>query len=357
MGKKKKNVCMVVPNPKVKGGIAAVINGYMGSSLEQDYNIKYVESYMEENKMKKLVKGICGYFNFAKTLIVNKPDLIHIHSSFGPSFYRKIPFIYMASLAKKPIINHIHGADFETFFINANDRKKRLIKRVYNKCSILVALSEEWKEKLSSIVPEEKIKVVENYSILKEDAMNARLNRTCNKKILFLGEIGKRKGCYDIPPIAKKINGIFPEVEFVIAGSGEVENLKSILSKKGLDKNVIFPGWVRDDRKDKLLRECDIFFLPSYNEGMPMSILDAMGYGLPIVSTNVGGITKIVLDGENGYICSPGDVDGFVDKLAELIGNEQTIKTFGLNSFNLVKNNYSIEQHIKKFKQIYNSQL
>lgn len=348
---------MIVQNPKVKGGIAAVTNGYIGSSLEQDYIIKYVESYVDGNRLKKLIKGLFGYFNFAKVLIVNKPEIIHIHSSFGPSFYRKIPFIYMASLAKKPIINHVHGADFETFFINANERKKKLIKKVYNKCSTLVALSEEWKENLNLIVPEEKIKIIENYSILKEDAMNDRLIRNCNKKILFLGEIGKRKGCYDIPSIVQKVNGIFPDVEFVLAGSGEVENVRKILREKDLDKNVVFPGWVRADDKDKLLRECDIFFLPSYNEGMPMSILDAMGYGLPIVSTNVGGITKIVLNGKNGYTCFPGDINGFAEKLVELLGDEQMKKNFGLNSFKLVKNNYSLENHIKKIKQIYNSQI
>ena len=53
-----------------------------------------------------------------------KPDIVHIHSSFGPSFYRKMPFIYMAFWAKIPIINHIHGADFDEFYVNASEGKK-----------------------------------------------------------------------------------------------------------------------------------------------------------------------------------------------------------------------------------------
>ena len=107
-----KKVCMVIPNPMVKGGIAAVINGYRGSRLERDYQIIYVESYADGGKIKKFIKGICGYLHFVKVILVDRPDLVHIHSSFGPSFYRKIPFIYMASWAGLPIINHIHGSEF-----------------------------------------------------------------------------------------------------------------------------------------------------------------------------------------------------------------------------------------------------
>lgn len=126
-----KRVCMVVPNRMVKGGIAAVVNGYRGSQLEKDYEITYVESYKDGSKFDKLLKGICGYFHFAYVLMFHKPDLVHIHSSFGPSFYRKMPFIYMASWHKIPIVNHIHGANFDEFYVNAPEEKKNKIKKVW----------------------------------------------------------------------------------------------------------------------------------------------------------------------------------------------------------------------------------
>lgn len=85
---KKTKVCMIVQNKMVKGGIAAVVSGYYGSKLEQDYDMIYVESYKDGGKLTKLFKGICGYFHFAKVLLVDSPDIVHMHSSFGPSFYR-----------------------------------------------------------------------------------------------------------------------------------------------------------------------------------------------------------------------------------------------------------------------------
>lgn len=347
---------MIVQDKMVKGGIAAVINGYYGSALEKEYNVIYVESYKDGGKIAKLIKGVMGYFHFAKVLLVDRPDIVHIHSSFGPSFYRKLPFIYMASWAHKPIINHIHGADFDAFYLGASNKKKHLIEKVYGKCTKLIALSAEWKERLSQIVPAEKIIIIENYSILHEEALESRLSRKSNSIILFLGEIGKRKGCYDIPAVIAEVIRRKANVKFVLAGAGSRNDelaVKSLLEEKGVINNVVFPGWVRGEEKDKLLREADVFFLPSYNEGMPMSILDAMGYGLPIVSTNVGGIPKIVHNEENGFCCEAGDIGGFSEAILKLLEDEQFRLNQGKGSIQIIKEKYSLEAHIGQLKQLY----
>lgn len=351
-----KRVCMVVPNRTVKGGIAAVVNGYRGSRLERDYDITYVESYKDGRKIDKLLKGICGYLHFAIVLLFDKPNIVHIHSSFGPSFYRKMPFIYMASWRKIPIINHIHGADFDEFFVNASERKKDQIRKVYQKCDVLIALSEEWKEKLSQIVPSEKITIIENYGVIHEDALNERMKRNCDNTILFLGELGKRKGCYDIPYVIERVKRSIPNVRFVLAGAGseaDEKAIKQLIEKMNITENVVFPGWVRGETKDKLLREADVFFLPSYNEGMPMSVLDAMGYGLPVVSTKVGGIPKIVQNGENGYCYEPGDIKSFAKGIITLLFNEEERIKSANASMKIVKKSYSFETHICRLEGVY----
>ena len=355
-----KKVCMVVPNKMVKGGIAAVVNGYRGSQLEKDYEITYVESYKDGSKFDKLLKGICSYFHFAKILLFNKPDIVHIHSSFGPSFYRKMPFIYMASVCRIPIVNHIHGADFDEFYVNASESKKKKVKKIYEKCSVLIALSEEWKECLSQIVSPSKISIVENYSILHEGALKQRLERKCNNIVLFLGELGKRKGCYDIPEVIAQVKKSIPDVRFVLAGAGEEVDekaIKKLIDEENVSDNVEFPGWVRGDMKDKLLREADVFFLPSYNEGMPMSVLDAMGYGMPVVSTNVGGIPKIVHNGENGYCCKPGDVNTMSLMIIKLLMNQRIREKAEERSVVIVKEKYSLEAHINQIEILYEKQI
>lgn len=351
-----KKVCMVVQDPMVKGGIAAVVNGYRGSQLEKDYKIIYVESYKDGGKITKLLKSIRGYFHFIKVLVVDKPDLLHIHSSFGPSFYRKLPFIYMASWAGVPIVNHIHGADFDSFFRNAGDGKKKLIRKVYDKCSVLIALSAEWKERLSSVVNPGKIKIIENYSIINEKAYEEKNMRACNNRVLFLGELGQRKGCFDIPAIIEKVAATVPEVRFILCGAGNKADesvIRKMIEEKKVTANVEFPGWVRGGEKDRVLWQADIFFLPSYNEGMPMSVLDAMGYGLPVVSTKVGGIPKIVHSGENGMCCDPGDVNSMADAITELLTNDQARIRASAFSMKIAKERYSLEAHLKMLEKVY----
>jgi len=349
----KKKVCMVVQDSMVKGGIAAVVNGYRGSRLEKDFNIIYVESYKDGGKFTKFIKAIYGYFHFAKILLIDKPDLVHIHSSFGPSFYRKLPFIYMARFAKKPVINHIHGSEFEDFYLNASEKQKRLIHKAYNKCDVFIALSEESKERLSLIVPAGRITVIGNYSIIADDVVRDK----CHNQVLFLGAIVQKKGCYDIPTVVEKVAAVIPRVKFVLGGSGDIEQTKDLLKERGVEENVVFPGWVRGDDKDKLLRESDIFFLPSYNEGMPMSILDAMGYGLPVVSTSVGGIPKIVQNGRNGYTYEPSDIDGFAKAIIEMLQDKGKLKAFSNGSYEIVKEKYLLESHLKLIKELYCKQL
>lgn len=339
---------MVVPDCLVKGGIASVVNGYREHDFGSKYEISYIESYRNGNKWKKLFKALRGYFAFFKEMIRNKPDIVHIHSSFGPSFYRKIPFIYMACLWGVPVINHIHGADFKAFYQDAFAYKKKWIKKVYGKCQILIALSEEWKSNLELVVPSEKVVVIENYCKI-PDLSGIRKKR----QILFMGEIGKRKGCYDIPEIYGRSLEQAEKIPLVMAGDGELAEVKKAFAKRGLLEDVSFPGWVRGTEKDRLLRESGIFLFPSYYEGMPMAVLEAMAYGMAVVTTKVGGIPQLVEDNVSGYLCEPGNIEEISQRLSELSENADMRKQMGEKAREKVSLDYSIESHIEKLIEIY----
>lgn len=342
-------VCMVVPQEDVKGGIASVVNGYREHGFENKCEVIYVESYCDGSKWKKLWKAIQGYFSFFKVLTFDKPDLVHVHSSFGPSFYRKLPFIYMASAYGLPVVNHIHGAEFDTFFEMASPRKQRLIRKVYQKCNMLIALSEEWKEKLAKIVPADKITVIENYC-----AIPPKIEEEKKAQILFMGEIGKRKGCFDIPRIYSCLMEEVQELPFLImAGDGEMQEVRELFAREAPEARVVYTGWIRGEDKEKLLRESGIFLFPSYYEGMPMAVLEAMAYGLAIVTTRVGGMEQLIHDGESGYLCSPGNVEQIAGCVAELLGNEQKRKEFGEAARRRAIQEYSLEGHVEKLLKLY----
>ena len=112
---------MVVPSFSAKGGITSVVAGYKGSQLEKDFDIKYIETYCDGNKLSKVLIVLKAYVSYIWLLLFWHPTIIHIHSSFGGSFYRKLPFIIIGSWLKKPIVNHIHGSYYNEFYLWNNN--------------------------------------------------------------------------------------------------------------------------------------------------------------------------------------------------------------------------------------------
>ena len=351
----KLKICMIVQDPNVKGGIAAVTSGYYNSRLEKDFDITYVESYCDGSKFTKLAKALKCYREFHHILRANRPDIVHVHSSFGPSFFRKYPIIQMAYNAGIPIVNHIHGSALDDLYTNAPTWKKRMVEKSYGQCTKLIVLSEEWKRKISAIVPAEKIEVVPNYSVIvpemiSEKAMKERIDR---KQILYLGRFDELKGVVDIPAIADKVTKVFPQAKFILGGTGETQPTEAEIKRLHLEDTVILPGWIRGDEKQKLLRESSIFLLPSHMEAMPMSILEAMGYALPIVSCEVGGIPQVVSKDVNGKLYRPQDVDGMADGIISYFSDKASWEEASRQSLKLADEGYSFETHLNKLEKIY----
>lgn len=353
--KKKLKVCMIVQDPNVKGGIAAVTGGYYNSRLEKDFDITYVESYCDGGKLTKLFKALKAYREFRHVLRANRPDLVHVHSSFGPSFFRKYPIIQMAYNAGIPIVNHIHGSALDELYTNAPDWKKRMVEKSYGECTKLIVLSEEWKKKISAIVPAEKIEVVPNYSVIVPEMISEKSleERFAKKQILYLGRFDELKGVVDIPAIADIVKRKFPEVKFVLGGTGETGPTENEIKRLHLEDTVLMPGWIRGDEKLKLLKESSIFLLPSHMEAMPMSILEAMGYALPIVSCEVGGIPQVVSKDVNGRLYRPQDVDGMADGIISYFSDKASWEEASRQSLRLADEGYSFETHLNKLEEIY----
>ena len=348
-----KKICMIVPGFEAKGGIASVVKGYRGSELEKKYNIHYIETYCDGSKFTKLLKAIRAYACFIKELIMFRPDLLHIHSSFGASFYRKLPFIWAGALLQIPVVNHVHGADWTEFYTEASRVRKAIIRKSYRRCSDMVALSQTWHRNLCEVVDEEKIHIVHNYGPTIPETVTEQPEPNT---VLFLGFLCERKGCFDIPEIISLVKAKRNNVRFILAGSGneaDVAEINARIRQYQVQDHVIFPGWVKDSQKEELLKRASLFFLPSYAEGMPMSILEAMGAGLPVVSSNVGGIPQLVEQGKNGYLCEPGDVQAFADAIVHILKDEEIRSRMGKKSLNIMKESYTLDAHTAQLGRIY----
>lgn len=353
------HICMIVPDPLVHGGIAAVTSGYYGSRLEKDFRITYVQSYCDGSKSDKLKKALKAYRQFREILRKDPPELVHIHSSFGPSFYRKLPFIEMAAKKGIPVVNHIHGSAFAEFYGNAPEVKKELVRSVYGKCSRMIVLTDHWREVLSVTFPKERIDVVPNYSVVHPEVMEEGQQRLRqkNKEILYLGVLTEGKGMREMSEVIRQVTEKVPEASFVLGGVGDRSLVTGGLPEAICRNNVQFPGWVRGAEKEKLLSESMIFLLPSHMEAMPMSLLEAMGYGLPMVTTNVGGIPNLTGDGPQAQLVDVGDSGRMAKAVVRLLTDETAWREASLASFQRAQSEYGFEKHLDRIEAVYRNVL
>ena len=139
---------------------------------------------------------------------------------------------------------------------------------------------------------------------------------------------------------------------FFLGGDGDIEEVNQIITNEKLEDIVKYEGWVSGEKKVELLNMADAYILPSYNEGLPISVLEAMSYKLPIISTKVGGIPEILEDGINGFIMEPGDKKAIKEAIDRLMNDVDLRKKMGLESAHKVKAH--LPEHVEKqLEQLY----
>ena len=340
-------VLMIGPARDVKGGMTSVINNYYKYGLDNYVDLKYLETINDKNFVLKFIKEIKGKIQYS--FLINKYEIVHIHMASRRSTFRKIQYIKKAKKNNKRIILHMHGAEFRIFYEECSEKEKSYIKKYINFADKIIVLSEEWKEFFKNLVDEEKITVIYNSIVIPKD-FDKDLN---TQKILFLGRFGQRKGIYDLLDVVEKLVKEYPNLTLEAGGDGEVQQVKELVIKKNLEKNVKILGWINEEEKEKKLKEATFYVLPSYNEGMPMSLIEGMAYKNIGISTNVGGIPKVIETNQNGILIKPGDKIALYNVIKNLLEDEKLRKKLSQNGRNTVEKKFNIDINIQKVISIY----
>lgn len=342
-------VLMVGPGLKVMGGISSVVQNYYKLDLDKQVQLRYISSMKDGNRLQKGLIACIAYLHFC--LLVKEYDIVHIHMAAQASFYRKSLFIRKAFNTGKRIVIHQHAADFDEFYSKqVNKKTRKTIQKIFTMADQVIVLSEEWKDFFSNyICDNDKITILHNTVILPSYVKE----NYHNHYVLFLGRLGKRKGIYDlleaIPLILKQV----PDAHFYFGGDGEIDLCRKIAQKNGFLNHTSFLGWLGEEQKVSYLKHCSIFILPSHYEGMPMSVLEAMSYGLAVVSSNAGGIPQIIEDGVDGYRIHAGDIQEISYRLITLMQNTSLKKEIGCRGREKVIRKFDAQDGIQKLCYLY----
>lgn len=354
--------------PPPIGGMATYYQTLLNSSLSKHVDYRFVQTSSQKRRLansgrftaSNLIAAVRDCVRFTHALASFHPQIVHIGTAFGLSFLKNSYCVLISRLLRKQVLLHPHCSLSFLYF----DRSKTwqwFFRQVIRRTNGIVVLSQEWFQ-LESIVPGCKVFYLPNAVNLAEyrevfENRKAGSHRRDPLSILYLGYLGKAKGSFDLLEAAKQTEERGVKMIFNLVGSeltpGELNLLHEKIQTLHLKAFVKLHEPVYDADKMALFRNADIFVYPSYHEGIPMAVLEAMGSGLPVVASRTGGLPDLVHDGVNGILIEPGHPVQLADALCSLAKNPSRRLAMQKESHQIVRDRFSMDRHVSQLINIY----
>jgi glycosyltransferase involved in cell wall biosynthesis len=333
-------VGMIGPALDASGGIATVARTLLAASALQGVEVRYFPSVGDGALARKLGTVVAGQARFLATLARGwRPHLFHLHCG-APvpgtpappgrftSFWRKLLYAAELGTTGRPFLLHVHGSSgFE---------------RLHDD-STLGARASEWLIERSAgviVVSRQMAPVIRRWTggsvpvhVLYNPVIPAQFSpvayATKSPVVLFMGQICPAKGAFDLLSVLPRVAAAVPDAEFLFAGTGDVAALRREASRLGVGRRLHTPGWLGGAAKADALARAAVFCLPSRYEGLPVSVLEAMAAGLPVVATPIAGIPEAVVEGLTGFLVAPGDRQTLGERVVHLLRHPELRERMG----------------------------
>jgi len=346
------SVLMIGVDESTKGGMWTVVENYLNDEhFILNNGIIYVPTCITGCSVyKRILFTLKSFLRIHKLYKQQNFKILHVHMSERASIYRKGLVMRYAKKRGSKIVLHMHGAEFEMLYRKMNKTQKASVKRVLNMADKILILGHYWQDFISSLVDDpQRIQVVYN-------AVNVPPKYKYNidsRNILFLGAVSQRKGIHVLLEALCKSREALQDMCCVnIYGPDVNGNISDLINEKQLSGWVKYCGWLNKDHKKAVLSNTSINVLPSFHEGLPMTILEAMSYGIPSIATSIAAIPEAV-NHENGIIVSPGDAESLANALKELVHNDEKRGRLSQNAYKDAVRKFTIEKHILKIETVY----
>ncbi|GHU61323.1 polysaccharide biosynthesis protein [Clostridia bacterium] len=356
MGNKKKKirVLMCCSALSVKGGMVSVMKNYLQYTKWGEFEIIYVPTHIEKAKPLLVLYFGVAWFKICMLLLLRRIDIAYLHTAERGSFFRKAFLVQTCKKFHIKTIMHHHAAEFEYFYQSLSLKKKQYVKQILENVNLNVVLSSRLVPMILDKAPRAKVTVL--YNAVKTSRENQY--SLSAKNILFLGRLGERKGIYNLLEVLHNLDRqLPPHAKVYLCGDGELDLVKKKIRDLSLTHRIAHVGWVDGMQKREFMLNSAMHILPSYQEGLPMSILETMSYGIPNISTKIASIPEVIEDKKNGFLISPGNQKELTKAIRELMENPMLREEFSNQSFRLIQEKFSLEEHMRKVKMILHSVL
>lgn len=346
----KRRILMVGTSFQTPGGITSVVRSYADYGAFDAWGVNYLPTYIKPGVRTQLQVVSAALMRIFWLLLSGQVSLVHMHSASRGSFWRKSLVAGLAWVFRVPYVFHVHSGEFPVFYGECSPLGKAWVRWVLRHAGRVVALTNHWQRTLQAIEPAARITLVGN-PVHVPAALPAM--REPARTILFLGRMQIKKGIFDLVNAIPAVLARVPNAHFVLAGDGELDAVKQLVAKLGVEHAVEFTGWVDGAAKQLLLERADLFVLPSYFEALPVGLLEAMSAGIPIVSTAVGGIPDFIANGVSGMLIQPGDVEKLAESISTVLSDRTGRASMREHAFERVAKDYSFDAVMKQLQDIY----
>lgn len=356
----KHKVLITVPDLTLTGGVAIMFRALRNHfSPSVDYftvgrRKSETRSYFRINRV------IRDYLNYCRILKYENYGVVQINPSLKKSaLIRDALFLIFAKNKKKKVIVFFHGWDWELADKLSKGIISSIFKKVFFSADAIIVLADDFAKKLldmgykgflhlGNIAIEDSITQLTDFPVERKQDNKKIFN------ILFLTRAEKYKGIYEAIEAFRILKGQYENVHLTIAGDGsELNNVQQYVKENNL-KDVNFTGYVEGKEKHEVYKSADCYLLPSYSEGMPLSIIEAFAYGLPVITRPVGAIKDFFIDGKMGFMTAGLDPNIIANLLCKCIDNPKLCLSIKQFNKNFVHTRFSPKTIASNLEAIYN---
>lgn len=349
----KKKLLIIGPDPvRSLGGMATVIRNMLQSEyLNERYDVKMWSSFIDGPLFKRAAYSYGREISFR--LAHTDFDICHVHICSATSTWRKMRYIESLGEDSRRVVLHVHGGKYDCFWNECNEAQKEKIKNLFASVGKVIVLSEEWRTFFleNRICKSGKLAVLHNAVEVPVRPVDVCLRQD----VLFLGRLGAGKSPDVLLRAAKEVLKDHPQTRFRFGGDGDIAKYKELAEKLDIVDNCDFLGWTTGAQKEEAICSSRIYCLPSKHEGMPMSVLEAMSYGLATISTPVGGVPQVIQDGVNGYLMPIDDSEFLAYRINELLDDSDLAARLGSAGRKTIVESFGMDSYARKLTKLYES--
>lgn len=309
----------VGPHVDSHGGVAAAIRllsfGCRSQSDGRTLQLEVFPSTVDGSKSRRLFYAIRRVVKFCITSRTAAWG-IHAHAGAHGAFWRKAAYGWITALRGGKVIYQIHPSAFWDYYNDGGVVRRAIIRSTLRKADALIAITREMYERLEAIAPGVPRYLLPNPVDL--STVPQPVSRDA-ATVAYVGWLVRNKGVFELVDAVAAMRASRESLRLVFAGSKDDGALRSYVRERGLQDVTTFTGWLTPAGVLELLTRTTLLALPSYTEGLPMTVLEALACGTPIVTTPVGGIPEILVDRRNALFVPPRDVRALAHAIEELL--------------------------------------